>query len=428
VNAPLLSSNTQFSQAAIFWFGRVTASENYADVRVFYTSQSLRVRVSVFDRLLYSDNTPAPADLTAWDAVSLLIDMSAGMAGGLTSQAYRFDAQVNNSPTNMAAYQAGYRGTGSDWALASNPFTAVSGYRWESDTVGGINDGDNNRGWSVTYEIPFSSLGLSGAPASGASWNLGVVVYDRESLGSGTVDLKTWPENLNLYQPVTWGRLHFGLRNYVSPGRPVTGSTIIRDGLNGARVLDAAVGGTTGNLCPGDPNYIWNQWGNDNFGDSPTFNIQNQSDLADWPCFAKYYVSFPLSQIPPGKVIVKAELTLYLFGNSDPAQAEDSLIQVSRVAESWNELALTWNNAPLAIENIAQTVVSPSGPPWPRIPYRWDVSLAVAEAYSAGEWVHLVLYSPDGPYHSGKYFVASEDEYVNGEYFRPTLVVDWGNP
>ncbi len=27
----------------------------------------------------------------------------------------------------------------------------------------------------------------------------------------------------------------------------------------------------------------WNEWANRNYGDRPEFNIQNQSDVADWP-------------------------------------------------------------------------------------------------------------------------------------------------
>jgi len=26
-------------------------------------------------------------------------------------------------------------------------------------------------------------------------------------------------------------------------------------------------------------------------------NVQNQSDISDWPCFSKYYVTFPLDAV-----------------------------------------------------------------------------------------------------------------------------------
>jgi hypothetical protein len=54
------------------------------------------------------------------------------------------------------------------------------------------------------------------------------------------------------------------------------------------------------------------------------------------------------------------------------------------------------------------------------------VSGAVAQAYSAGQPLRLVLYSADDNYHSGKYFVSSDTDDWNA-VGRPTLVVQWGN-
>jgi hypothetical protein len=205
----------------------------------------------------------------------------------------------------------------------------------------------------------------------------------------------------------------------------------VQQGWQGANVPDAAVGGTTGNLCPGDSYYDWNQWGNANFGTTPDFNIQNQSDLADWPCYAKYYVSFPLSQIPVKKTIVSATLTLHEWGGSDPNQAETSLIQVFTVADNWDPATVTWNNAPLALENVSQTWVAPIPPPgfagWPGQAYSWDVSLAVAQAYAANQPLRLALYSADGAYHSGKYFTSSDAEDWDAAG-RPTLLITYGTP
>ncbi len=47
-----------------------------------------------------------------------------------------------------------------------------------------------------------------------------------------------------------------------------------------------------------------NEWANRNYGDHPDFKIQNQPDVADWPCFAKYYITFPLTATPPSRAIV----------------------------------------------------------------------------------------------------------------------------
>jgi hypothetical protein len=188
------------------------------------------------------------------------------------------------------------------------------------------------------------------------------------------------------------------------------------------------VGGTIPSLCPGDSSYIWNEWGNANFGNEATFNVQNQSDVADWPCFAKYYVTFPLDAVPQGKVVISATLTLHQIGGSIPDQAEPSLIQVLTVGEAWDEATVTWNNAPLALENVAAVWVDPTGfPGWPGIPRAWDVSGVVAQAHAAGTPLRLVLYEADDAYHSGKHFVASETGDWN-EVARPTLQVVWGDP
>jgi hypothetical protein len=164
----------------------------------------------------------------------------------------------------------------------------------------------------------------------------------------------------------------------------------------------------------------------------PYFNIQNQEDTADWPCFSKAYMTFPLGSVPSGKVIVSATLVLHQFGNAGqgwtPAP-QPSYIQVLTVGQDWNENTLTWNNAPLARENLGGTWVTPidTTPPYPGIPYTWNVSRAVAEAYAAGEPVRLAVYSADGAYHSGRYFYSSDTEPLNAEG-RPTLTVVWGDP
>jgi hypothetical protein len=430
VNAPNFGNSFRFSESAILWFGRISPSENYIEVRVGYTTSSLILYLSVFDRLLWFDTTPASADLLNWDAVSLLLDTQNNAGGAPTASSYRLDTQLASMSANRVDYQAGYRGNGGTWSLASVPFSTTSGVRWESGSVGGTNNNQNNRGWVASYNIPFSSLGLNSAPSEGTIWRLGIAVHDRESQSTPASDIKTWPEQFNESQPSSWGQLRFGLPVFTPPVLPEAGSVMVREGISGQHVQDAAVGGTTGNLCPSDPNYIWNQWGNVSFGSAEDFNIQNQSDLADWPCFSKYYVTFPLGQMPSGKTILSAEVTLHLFGGSDPSQADESYIQVMEIGEDWNENSLTWNNAPLAIENIAGSWVQPTSfPGWPGIAYHWDVSLAVARAYASGKPLRLVMYSADGPIHSGKYFVASNGgNWSAGEVSRPTLTVHWGNP
>jgi hypothetical protein len=196
--------------------------------------------------------------------------------------------------------------------------------------------------------------------------------------------------------------------------------------LNGAIVKDAHVGGHT--LCGEEFNPdFFNGWGDRNFAGYDQINIQNQANLGDWPCFSKYYVTFPLDAIPPGKTILSAQLTMYQFGNSSPQEANSSLIQVLTVNEDWNEGTITWNNAPYAWENVGRAWVGvlPAYPGLPGVAREWDLSRAVAEAYQKGIPLRLALYSADGAMHSGKYFFSSNmDDYTQTS--RPVLTVTWG--
>jgi hypothetical protein len=78
------------------------------------------------------------------------------------------------------------------------------------------------------------------------------------------------------------------------------------------------------------------------------------------------------------------------------------------------------------MENVASAWVYPVDfyAQWPGVPYHWDVSRAVAEAYAAEEPLRLALYSADREYHSGKYFWSSDADALG----RPSLEVVWGNP
>jgi hypothetical protein len=232
-------------------------------------------------------------------------------------------------------------------------------------------------------------------------------------------------------RPTTWGQLVFGLPAFSPPSATPAGIVTIREGLAGTRVPDAHVGG--GFVCgqPYGPDYF-SRWGDANYAGYQQVNIQNQFDVADWPCFSKYYVTFPLEDIPKGKVILSSILRMFLFGNSgqglEPAP-QPSLIQVSTLREGWEESTITWNNAPLPVENVSRTWVNPveNLPGYPGIPYEWNVSRAAADAYEAGEPLRLVLYSADGAYNSGKYFFSSDTGEWNAEG-RPTLEVRWGEP
>ena len=420
INAPGFGANPiPFGQTAIAWFGTLSPDSNYADVRVGYNNQQLYVYLAIFDRHLWYDANPAPATLTQWDAVTLLLDTAGGNA--LSAASWRFVAQLYGDPD--PARRAVYRGSGSGWQATSVSFQAVPGWRGSA-----LNDnGDTDRGWAMGFTIPFSSLGLAGPPPQGAQWRMALILHDRDTQAGPPLPEQRWPSVISASAPLCWGLLRFGLPTYNAGGAATQHAVIRRPTETSSLVPDADVGGSTGNQCPGDDYHIWNDWANRNYGDRPDFNIQNQSDVADWPCFARYYVTFPLTVIPPGQTIVSATLTLHQFGNSGGAgQAQPSWIQVLLAAGDWQEGSITWNNAPPALENVSGAWVNPlsSMPGWPGVPRVWDVSYAVAQAYARGEPLRLALYSADSDYHSGKYFVSSDTGDWNLEG-RPRLDVWW---
>ena len=190
------------------------------------------------------------------------------------------------------------------------------------------------------------------------------------------------------------------------------------------------MGGYT--TCGGNTDY-WTEWGTTTWAtynsERSDFNVQNQSDISDWPCFARYYITFPLTTVPATKVIRSATLTLYQIGNSNPALAQPSLLQVLTVAGSWTQATATWNNTPQAVSNVGRGWINPLSqhPGFPGVARNLNISLAVAQAYTTGEPLRLVLYTADDDYHSGKYFVASGTGEWNA-VGRPTVTVEWGNP
>jgi hypothetical protein len=422
VNAQSLNCNTIVGyDYSIFWFGKVTPGQNYADVRLGYNNSELCIYLSIFDRLTWYDDTPSAADLTNWDAVTLLLDRDGNMGNVPDTHSYRFTGQLRWWE-NTAIYRAAYQGAGSGWSASDAAFTADS--TWVSYNV--PNDNQDDRGWTIAFRIPFTSLGLSGPPPLGALWGLGLVLHDRDSYAGPPSAVQSWPKSLVIDRPATWGQLVFGLPTFTPPPINQTGSTSIRQGLNGVVVKDAHVGGhsTCGNEF--NPNFF-NGWGDANYAGYEQVNIQNQANLGDWPCFSKYYVTFPLDSIPPGKTILSARLTMYQFGNSSPQDAWDSLVQVLTVNEDWDESTITWNNAPYAWENVSRGWVGvlSSFPGLPGVSREWDLARAVSDAYQNGKPLRLVLYSSDSAMHSGKYFYSSDmSDYAQTS--RPALTVTWG--
>lgn len=279
----------------------------------------------------------------------------------------------------------------------------------------------------MTYHIPFSSLGISTPPPQGTLWKLAIQVHNQDNAANTPIPDTWWPTVAGGTNPSGWGDLRFGLPTYQPPRASSTSTYTVRNKLNNQTVTDGMVGGGLG--CGSSLSNVWTQWGSKSHPGSVDVNIQNESDIADWSCFSKFYITFPLSSLPHGKGLINAKITLYEYGNAGvQGQPNPSYIQVASVNQDWNPATLSWNTAPLEQENINSIRVNTKSKaviPWPGLAVTWDVSRAAAEAYATGQPLRLVFYSTDNQYNTGKYFMSS---YVgnwdaNG---RPTLHVILG--
>jgi len=431
VNIPYSSGEVDWAQTAIFWFGenkQGVPSKNYIDVRMAYTAEALRVRTTVVDYYLwYKENPIATDDLTQYDAVEIYLDTSFDRAATPQTDDYIFLVGARHWPTeNAPQYHRQARGTGAGWNTAwTGDWTDSEAMQWWCNPGPNSNTCGIDYGWTAFFTIPWETLGLSGPPAEGTVWGLGAQLYDRDDLPpAGYVAPEHWPETLLTGNPATWGELHFGYADYEPPDVVPEGTTMIRAASpEDNTVEDAWMGG--GGTCSGG-----HEGGSeDNHGDSTNLFVGTETAPTHFPCFNKSYLRFSLDAIPAGKEIVSATLTLHHWGNAgNPGQAQLSWVHLFSISDVlWDEMAIHWNNAPLAQENIDVTLIDPDLPiaDWPGNPYYWDATQAVAEAYATGQPVNLAIYSSDTAQHSSRYLVSSETGDWNVEG-RPALTVVWG--
>ncbi len=420
INIPFFKTAVPFNQTAIFWFGDVTPTDTYTDVRIGYSSTELYVDLQIVDQYLWYDtNTSAPT-LSKGDNASVYVNTTANGSTLLPQNSYMFQTGVNGYK-KRSNYQQAYTGNGTAWTAAKIPFTAI--YGWRGHGMNGAADS----GWSMTYHIPFSSLGMSGAPSQGTIWKLAVKVHNQDNAADTPLPDKWWPTSGTETDPSGWGNVSFGMPTYQSPPANSTSPYTVRNGLKNQVVTDGMVGGSLS--CGNLGRNRWTQWGTQSYPGAAQLNIQNESDISDWNCFSKIYITFPLSSLPTGQGVINGKVTLYEYGNSGTqGQPNPSYIQVATVNQNWNPSTLSWNTAPPVQENITSMLVNtkskPVIPP-PGLAVTWDVSLALAQAYAAGQPLQLVFYSTDNQYNTGKYFWSSTVGSYNAAG-RPTLQVTLG--
>lgn len=418
VNVPYFGKNAvPFGQTAIFWFGDITATDTYTDVRVGYNNSELFIDLQIADSSLWYDTNTSAPNLSKDDNASVYLNTTSTGSGN----SYQFQTGVNG-PVRRPNYQQAYTGSGTSWTRANIPFTAV--YWWQGHGFNGALD----YGWSMTYHIPFSSLGLSGPPSQGTSWKLAVQVQNRDSASTPLpLPSKWWPVSASAADASSWGQMVFGIPVYQPPQTSTTASYTIRNKLNGQVVTDGMVGGS---LSCGHGLNRWTQWGTQSYPGATRINIQSEMYPSDTNCFSKFYITFPLGLLPSGQAVVKATVTLYMYGNAgEQGQSNPTYIQVATINQDWNPATLCWNNAPMVQENTGSILVNTktkSVVPPPGIAVTWDVSGALAEAYAAGQPLRLVFYTPADQHNSGKYFFSSSIGDWNAAG-RPTLNVTLGS-
>jgi hypothetical protein len=427
INIPYFDgSEVNYHEAAVSWFGQVRENENYADIRVGYTSNLIYVRVSVFDNYLWYDTNPDIYNLTEWDAVTLYLDIEGNNGNELGSTRFNFTRQLQWWDDGLNR-QIAYQGSNLGWNEV--PLYFRTSYGWQGNAP---NDSVLDRGYALDFYIPFASLGYTSAPPEGTKWGAAITMYDRDDADGVNISKKYWPKNFNQSRSATWGQFSFGIPSYTPPQANNPQVFTLRNGLNGITVTDGIVGGGTecGGSSGGPPNF-WSLWGDFSDPLAAYMNIQNEGLLYDWPCFSKFYITFPLDSLPDGQTVVSATLTLHQAGQStgfpeDPPEALNSLIQVSVIDQAWDENTLTWNNGPIPIENVSRSWVGYiTDDPDLGKASNWDLSSAVVNAYSAREPLRLVLYSADNYGSNGKYFFSSDQDW---EIMRPSLTVELGEP
>ncbi len=405
INIPYFNGAVPFNQTAIFWFGDVSSTNNYVDVRIGYNSSGLYINLQIVDRYLWYDTNTSAPNLNNYDNASVYLSTATTSATLVPQQTFMFQTGVNGYK-KRSNYQQAYSGNGTTWSAAKIPFTAV--YGWKGHGLNGADD----KGWSMAYTIPFSSLGMS-APSQGAAWKLAVQVQNKDSAAQTPPLAATWwPTAATATNPSSWGNIVYGLPTYTPPssvGKALPPYTI-RNGLNSQVVTDGMVGGGLG--CGSNVSDVWTQLGGTSYTGATQITVENEENISDWNCFSKIYMTFPLSSLPAGNII-KATVTLYEYSNAGTqGQPNPSYIQVATVGQNWNPATLSWNNAPQVQENFGSILVNTKTTtgvlPPPGLPQTWDVSAALAQAYAAGDQsLQLVFYSTDDQQHGGKYFWSS---------------------
>ena len=256
------------------------------------------------------------------------------------------------------------------------------------------------RGWTAETMIPWANLG--GRPAPGQQ-----VPFAAEYAGAALA-----------------GNLHWGEALAAPSSEPATGVVVV------PLLEDTVVGGDS--VC-GDPDWptYHPTWGSTpRWGSSPHVLVENQWDVADWPCYNKLLLRADLSAIPYGARVVSATVEIARFGQMgyacgycvDPATGSnngtmDTVVQIYDYPATWSESTATWDTTRYPGPPLHRILTVPlpddgqegrsyaSNP----LPEFWDVTGPVQAALARGDSTASILAATAaGQYHSGKYYYSTE--------------------
>src|SRR5438874_1473722 len=96
INIPYFqNSAVPFDQTAIFWFGSVSSSDNFIDVRMGYNNSELYVDLHIVDRYLWYDPNAKAPNLATGDTATVYLNTTQNGSNAPDQNAYKFVAQVD---------------------------------------------------------------------------------------------------------------------------------------------------------------------------------------------------------------------------------------------------------------------------------------------------------------------------------------------
>src|SRR5436853_2941696 len=95
INIPYFqNSAVPFDQTAIFWFGSVSSSDNFIDVRMGYNNSELYVDLHIVDRYVWYDPHAQAPNLSIGDTATLYLSTTPNGSSATNQYSYKFVAQV----------------------------------------------------------------------------------------------------------------------------------------------------------------------------------------------------------------------------------------------------------------------------------------------------------------------------------------------